>query len=442
MSPENQFNRDDASPPDAPQGRPQSPSGASGGENSSGLLTSRPPSNPISFGGEDWLTLSLYLRHAEFDRLAKLLDERRTAAEARRQGEDEFAIADQTFLVLPAGAKVGSKRGKAYFRWQLQSSMGYLLQLMNVPAFKGTMPNAKLIATSSVMMRLGIDGVSQQAFEAIRAMGAQLVCNKVSRVDACCDLPGRSVAPLKSAYESDHVICRADFNDVHGAEMHVVESDYSMYRIRHEATSFNVGRGDVRIRIYDKVRECKFDLEKLELLIRCRWGMFPKRAIRAEYQLRRQKLKQLGVDSLADWIEKRAAIVRYLTHSWFRLTDGPVDRKHPDRMPILPEWREVQEGFAAWTGAGPMPELEPIESQAMPPEHYVKSIIGLFVSLFARTGVSIDGNEAYFQECLSRILDEIERRDMASEVRRRVLELGVAAHGEDSSAVTSTDKEA
>ena len=169
--------------------------------------------------------------------------------------------------------------------------------------------------------------------------------------------------------------------------------------------------------------------------------MFPLRAIRVEYQLRREKLKQLGVDSLADWLEKRAVIVHYLTHSWFRLTDGPVDRKHPDRTPILPEWCEVQKAFLAWTGAGPMPELEPIESQAMPPEHFVKSIIGSFVSLFARTGVSIDGNEAYFQECLSRILDEIERRDMASEVRRRVLELGIAAKREDSSASTTGDKE-
>ena len=132
MSPEEPSDRYDALPPDAPQGRPQSPSGASGGEHALGLLTSRPPSNPISSGGEDWLTLSLYLRHRAFDRVTKLLDERRAAAEAGRDGDDELALADQIFLVLPSGAKVGSKRGKAYFRWQLQSSMGFILQLMNV----------------------------------------------------------------------------------------------------------------------------------------------------------------------------------------------------------------------------------------------------------------------------------------------------------------------
>ena len=63
----------------------------------------------------------------------------------------------------------------------------------------------------------------------------------------------------------------------------------------------------------------------------------------------------------------------------------------------------------------------------MPPEHFVKTIVGSFVSLMARTGVVIDDNDAFFHESLSRILDEIETRDMAAEVRRRVLELGIGA---------------
>jgi hypothetical protein len=436
MSPENDPTRL-APLTDAPQGRSKSPCGASVSEDARGPLTSRPPSNPICYGGEDWLTLSLYLVHRDFERTTKLLDVCRSAAESRRPGEDELQLADQTFLVLPSGAKVGSKRGKAYFRWQLASEAGFLLQLMNLPAFKGTMPNAKLVATSSVMMRLGIDGVARQAFEAIRALGAHVQMNKVSRVDVCCDLPGRSIEPLKSAYEQAHVVCRADFNDEHGGESHFVESDYSLYRVRYEATSFNVGRGDVRIRIYDKVRECRFDLEKVGLLIANRWGTFPAKAIRVEYQLRREKLKQLGIDNLADWMEKRAAVVHYLTHSWFRLTDGPVDRKHPDRTPILPQWREAQDAFAAWTGNGAGPALEAIESQSMPPEHFLKTIVGSFVSLFARTGTAIDGNETFFHESVARILDEIERRDMAAEVRRRALELGVGhAKPREASATT------
>lgn len=189
------------------------------------------------------------------------------------------------------------------------------------------------------------------------------------------------------------------------------------------------------------MRECKHDLEKLQLLIDQRWGVFPFRAIRVEFQLRRGKLKQLGVDSLADWLEKRAAVVRYLTHDWFRLTAGPVDRKHPDRTPILPEWQEVQQAFAAWAGSGPFADLGPIETQPMPADHYLKTIVGSFISLFARSGVAIDGNEAFFQECLYRLLDEIEEREMAGEVRRRALELGVARLKEESSSPSTGSEE-
>lgn len=245
MSPEEHLDGDGASPVDAPQRAPHSPRGAAADE-AAGLPTSRPPSNPISYGGEDWVTLSLYVRHRDFTRTTKLLDERRKAAEERRDGADELQLAGQTFLVLPFGAKVGTKRSKAHFRWQLQSETGYVLQFMNLPSFEGTMPNAKLIATSLVMMRLGIEGVVERAYKAIEALGANVVRDKVSRVDPCCDLPGRQVEPLKAAYEAGQVVCRADRNDEHGAESHFVDSDYSLYRVRHETTSFNIGRGDTR----------------------------------------------------------------------------------------------------------------------------------------------------------------------------------------------------
>jgi hypothetical protein len=390
-----------------------------------GLLTSRPPSNPISYGGEDWLTLSLYLRHNRFSRLVELLDAKRERAENRESGGDELTIADQRFLMLPFGAKAGSK-GMGYFRWQMHCASGYLLLLMKREDSKGNLPNAKLVASSLVLMRLGVENVVEQAFAALKELGAEVIQAKVSRVDVCCDLPGRSILPLKVSFDCGQYVSRAQAGSEHGYKVEVIDSDYSVYWLKNEPTSFNLGRGAVRLRVYDKVRECIHNIEKLGALISHRWGMFPGQAVRAEFQLRRKKLVQLGVDSFADWIEKRSAICKYLTHEWFRLTADTVDRKHPDRTPILPEWQEVQAAFATWTGIGPPVELGPIASREMPPDHYLRSIIGSFVSLFARTGVDIDTNETYWNESLYRILDEIEHRDMAKEVARRVLELGVA----------------
>ena len=415
---------DDALAGRAPDGAPPSPPGAQPGD--AGQLTSRPPSNPICLGGEDWLTLSLYLQHCSFAELVGRLDRHRQAAEQHKQGDDQLTLADQQFLMLPIGAKAGSKRSNAYFRWQLQSATGFTIQLMNRESCEGAMPNAKLVATSLVLMRLGVEEVVRQAFAALEALGADIVRNKVSRVDVCCDLPDRKVEPLKTAFDAEHYVSRGRMSDEHGVLTEFRDSDMSVYRVGSEVTSFNLGRCDVRMRVYEKVKECKHDIVKLQTLIDHRWGVFPYWAIRVEFQLRRGKLKELGVDSFSDWMDKRTSIVHYLTHDWFRLTDGPVDHKHPDRTPTLRVWREVQGGMASWTGGRPLLELEPIPSQPMPPDHYVKSIVGSLISLFAKTGTVIDSNETFWHEAMCRILDEIEDRNLAAEVARRVLELGVA----------------
>lgn len=424
------FRVSDADPADESDGRAaEQASGslrAAEPGDSAGHRNSMPPSIPICFGGEDWVTLSLYLRHRSFSELVERLDKHRLAAEHHHQGGDELTLADQQFLMLPLGAKASSKRSKAYFRWQLQSATRFTLQLMNRESCEGTMPNAKMVATSLVLMRLGVDEVVRQAFAALEALGADVVRNKVSRVDVCCDLPDRKVEPLKLAFDAEHYVSRGKMSDEHGALTEFRDSDMSVYRVGSEVTSFNLGRCDARMRVYEKVKECKHDIVKLQTLIDCRWGVFPYWAIRVEFQLRRAKLKALGVDSFADWMANRATIVHYLTHDWFRLTDGPVDHKHPDRTPTLPVWQEVQGGMASWTGGGHLLELGPIPSQPMPPDHYVKSIVGSLKSLFAKTGTVIDSNETFWHEAMWRIVDEIEDRNMAAEVARRILELGVA----------------
>jgi hypothetical protein len=230
---------------------------------------------------------------------------------------------------------------------------------------------------------------------------------------------------MKCAFDVGNYISRAKVRSEYGNAIEIVESDYSMYRVGKRDTSFNLGRGDVRLRVYEKVLECIRNIEKVAALISHRWGVLPAEAVRVEFQLRRGKLKELGVDGLGSWLERRAAIVEYLTHGWFRLTAGPVDRKHPDRTPVLPQWREVQDAMATWTGTGPPVDLGPIPTQPMPPEHYIKTIVGSLKSYFARRGVEIDSNETFWNEGLHRLLDEIDGRDMAAEVSRRALELGV-----------------
>jgi hypothetical protein len=53
-------------------------------------------------------------------------------------------------------------------------------------------------------------------------------------------------------------------------------------------------------------------------------------------------IKELGVDSVEDYVERRAGIWKYLTEEWFRLADGEVDRTHTTREVVSAIWERVR----------------------------------------------------------------------------------------------------
>ena len=66
---------------------------------------------------------------------------------------------------------------------------------------------------------------------------------------------------------------------------------------------------------------------------------------RVEYEIRREGLKELGVDSFEDCFGRLVEIVNYLTHGFFRIADGTVDQNHTDRAITAPHWIATQEAF-------------------------------------------------------------------------------------------------
>jgi hypothetical protein len=54
----------------------------------------------------------------------------------------------------------------------------------------------------------------------------------------------------------------------------------------------------------------------------------------------------------------------------------------------------------------------------------LQQVAGALVSYHARIGTDIDSNETFIQESLCDLLDLLEDREMAEEVRRRAVELG------------------
>lgn len=145
---------------------------------------------------------------------------------------------------------------------------------------------------------------------------------RLSRADVRFDLAG--VHPWVDASQ---VVTRAKGHDVHheGAEF----------------TGVSAGRGDIRFRLYDKVREAAaggtlarwayaWGLDAGELVNGDVWRM--------EYQLRGEVLRQFGIESMADLLARLGDVLAYLL-DWFRLAYAQ-SRKDVDR-PLVEWWREV-----------------------------------------------------------------------------------------------------
>ncbi|MAT73364.1 MAG: hypothetical protein CMJ58_28100 [Planctomycetaceae bacterium] len=407
-----------------------------------GVSSNTPPSKTnLTTGGEDWLELSLYLAHESFGHTSQILDQARDAAEKGNQGEDELILAGERFIVQSGHATTGKGRKRIAYRWRLVGESGLVLLLMNRGKVHKTLPNGIARATSLQLMRDGADDVYRLVLRVLAALNIRLVREKLTRVDAAADLPGVDVETLSRPYREGRFVARARKNGDH-----VTELCHGEHRFGRRSTGFDVGAGDIRMRIYDKVLEVLLDYDKIEALVARRWGDWPKCATRVEIQLRREALKRLGVDSWADWRSKRGRILAELTANWFRLVEETIDPKHANRAATLPAWNAVRAAFESWAGNEPA-ELEPLPTTAARPEHLIKQAVGVLVSALARMDRPVDSNEDFIHEGMSILLDEAETkglatdeftdaafeairkevvdRDMAKEVSRRTVELGI-----------------
>ena len=338
-------------------------------------VTNRPPEK-TNAGGEDWFEVSLYLSYRNFDAIAETLEVTRKAAEDGDEGNDIVTFGGVKFLVEPAGAPAGEGKKRIYYRWQLRCENGLLIQLMNREHPHRTMPNGSIRATSLLLMELGAERVWRLAKELLRAIGCLLERNKLSRVDACVDMPEMSIESLCTPYAAGHYVTRAKGTKAYHSEDHVVDTDSCIYSYGRTPTGFIVGRDSLKVRVYDKFREANRVLEKIKAVVSYRWGYFTIVASRVEFQLRRDAIKDFGVDTVDDWFAKRADICAYLCANWFRLTSGPVDRNHSDRSETLPEWTAVQKAFATWTGEPEYIELVPLATGEYLPSKLVQQAIG------------------------------------------------------------------
>lgn len=316
------------------------------------------------------------------------------------------------WTVSPTGARLGGAGGPVA-RYRIERH-GFVFLVMARSAPSGETPN--VYATASAVACLqhgGLEGAAIEARAMLADLGGSPSFELLSRVDIFADLEGLDVACFNRGAADDRLIGRW--------------RKLAVYWDGRRATGVSAGSGPLVCRCYDKAHEIQNNPTKAAEWARVEWGgKPPETCTRVEYQLRRQVLRQLNVGTVAEFVERRAAVAAYLL-DWFRLAGSEVDRDHADRAPDAEEWTAVREAFAR---SKPLPE--PAERGLRPGavncDHLRAVAVGclakiggyrrwlpedfdtLLAHCFAELGEHRDRLRTTVPELLKRARDDVQRR--------------------------------
>lgn len=286
-------------------------------------------------GGDDTAHIGVGVEWGEECRslFADLEREKQTAQESGEPGT--IVRNGLAFAVHPTGYRAGGGAG-SFFAYAVEH-MGIRIGISKRPEPIQQTPNVRVQIGSLMLMEVdGLESAWSIVKTLIETLGGKILWNKLSRVDMCADLPGVGVDEFVRLFDAKQYVTRA--------------RDAAVYYRGENSTGFTIGSDLLMLRVYDKVAECEKQDRKYQTMVRKRWGTAQSKATRVEFQLRRDTLKTFKVDSVEDYLEKRAAIARYLGTKWIRFTDGPVNRANTEKMSVHSLWLRVLDCFKRWTG--------------------------------------------------------------------------------------------
>jgi len=224
-----------------------------------------------------------------------------------------------TFEVLP--------HGKQGYEWMLHSPeydirLGAWLR----PTDR---PSAMIELRSSALWLHGVIEAADRLALLLQGAGAFVDVAKVSRVDLCVDV-----------FVSDEIWCTRFFEHINTRA-----SDTAVHCKHRQLTGVQIGRGDILARIYDKAAEMIKRPQKSWMYdiwnIDCVHEGF--RAIRVEFQIRREVLRDLAIDTIWDFFGHPRGLWAYCVQNWLKFVDDPeLDSRDQTLLPI---WKTVQDGF-------------------------------------------------------------------------------------------------
>lgn len=288
--------------------------------------------------------------------------------EAHSKGIEHLQVGPYLVRVWPTGSR--NDRSGPFFKFVIEYA-GIVIMIQDRAAPKGDCPNIIVHIGGLVCLELGDLGALELAYDIIRHLGGEIDRVKLSRVDFCVDMPGVGMDEFAAAANERRYVSRLKrYRDIESGDR---DKEFCGLTTR-------FGKLPLQLAVYDKLAEVHVgrNSRKLELMMARRWnGEMPAQAVRVEFRLWREKLREFGVDTPEDFYRKRRTMIDYLCRDWFRFTAGPVDRQNTMRAITLPLWVDVHEAFAEWAGQPNGEVLEPLPKGPVDVTNLLKSGYGL-----------------------------------------------------------------
>lgn len=173
--------------------------------------------------------------------------------------------------------------------------------------------------------------------EALWREGAWPLHNRFMDWAFCAGLfPYRAEGLSRVDWAFDYHLPEIDFNQDSFVTLSAKDAEHREDR---KTQTFMFGKGDVVLRVYDKIAEIIQQSGKVWLFQL--WGGIVENVWRVEWQVRKDLLRRFGIRTFTDLRDLQGDALRYLAteHDTLRLPNGDSNRS---RWPIHPLWLDIQ----------------------------------------------------------------------------------------------------
>jgi hypothetical protein len=202
-------------------------------------------------------------------------------------------------------------------RYNFRLSSGDLTLLLNTRRSDGVIPTARLEIGSLSCWSPGFFTIYERMIQWLKILGATIVKEVVSEVHLAADFVQTDINTLGIENEGRWV------SRVH---------KFNIHRDRRKLSGITMGKGDIMLRIYDKVLELLNSPHKQDVFADI-WGAFVYNQFpvtRVEFQIRRAVIDEFDkkIVTVKNLLFSLQSLWTYCTLSWSRFCEKNIDRNH------------------------------------------------------------------------------------------------------------------